>query len=371
MTGRTMTRGGPLHTPQHLLPQLRRVRWAVRLTLVLGVAASVAANVLHARPDPVAQIIAAWPPLALLLTVELISRVPVHRRVLAAARLVATTAIAGIAAWVSYWHMAGVASRYGEQGASPFLLPLSVDGLVIVASVSLVELAGRIRTADTATASATATATATGVGAATTVATDAVTGPPADQPPVASHIAPSVAGSTGPPVDARTASPGGALTDRQAGAGRVIVVEPAEFTAEAVETSAVGQNPARLPPEAVRLDDGHGGPDGPADGARAGVPPSRAPGHRLLGDRPPAEPKTAIAYWHAKDPTLKPGDIAARVGRSRSTVRRVLAELDRADATDPNGADVVGTASNGGRPSEHDVPVNGAASKLAESYLST
>src|SRR4051795_5772276 len=91
-----------------LLPQLRRVRWAVRATLVLGVAASVAANILHAEPNPISQVIAAWPPLALLLTVELISRVPVHRRILAAARLAATTAIAGIAAWVSYWHMAGV-----------------------------------------------------------------------------------------------------------------------------------------------------------------------------------------------------------------------------------------------------------------------
>src|SRR5204863_9188388 len=131
-----------------LLPQLGRVRWAVRATLVLGVAASVAANILHAERNPVSQVIAAWPPLALLLTVELISRVPVHRRSLAIVRLAATTTIAGIAAWVSYWHMAGVAARYGETGASPYLMPLSVDGLVIVASVSLVELAGRIRTAE-------------------------------------------------------------------------------------------------------------------------------------------------------------------------------------------------------------------------------
>jgi hypothetical protein len=114
---------------------------------VLGVAASVAANVLHAQPNPIAQAIAAWPPLALLLTVELISRVPVHRRSLAAVRLAATAGIAAIAAWVSYWHMAGVAARYGENGAAPYLLPLSVDGLVVVASVSLVELAGRIRAA--------------------------------------------------------------------------------------------------------------------------------------------------------------------------------------------------------------------------------
>jgi len=114
------------------------------------VAASVAANILHAEPNPVSQMIAAWPPLALLLTVELISRVPVHRRSLAMVRLFATTAIAGIAAWVSYWHMAGVAARYGETGASPYLMPLSVDGLVIVASVCLVELAGRIRLAEEA-----------------------------------------------------------------------------------------------------------------------------------------------------------------------------------------------------------------------------
>ena len=117
--------------------------------LLLGVAASVTANVLHARANPVAQAIAAWPPIALLLTVELISRVPVHRPTLATVRLLSTATIAGIAAWVSYWHMAGVAARYGETGASAYLLPLSVDGLVVVASVSLVELAGRLHAAGT------------------------------------------------------------------------------------------------------------------------------------------------------------------------------------------------------------------------------
>jgi hypothetical protein len=127
------------------LPQLKRVRWAVRATLFLGVAASVAANVLHANPNPISQTISAWPPLALLLTVELTSRIPMHRRALAALRVVATAAIAGIAAWVSYWHMQDVAARYGETQTSAYLLPVSVDGLIVVASVSLVELAGRIR----------------------------------------------------------------------------------------------------------------------------------------------------------------------------------------------------------------------------------
>lgn len=129
------------------LARLHRVRWAVRGALTLGVAASVAGNVLAADGTIVSQVIAAWSPLALLITVELISRVPVHRRLLAAVRWLATATIAGIAAWVSYWHMVGVAVRYGETGASPYLLPLSVDGLVVVASVCLVELGGRIRAA--------------------------------------------------------------------------------------------------------------------------------------------------------------------------------------------------------------------------------
>ena len=132
------------------LDQLRRIRWAVRAALTLGVAASVAANVLHAEPTLVGRAIAAWPPLALLLTIELISRVPVHRPALARVRWLATAAISGIAAWVSYWHMVDVAMRYGESTASAHLIPLSVDGLVVVASVCLVELAGHLRAATAA-----------------------------------------------------------------------------------------------------------------------------------------------------------------------------------------------------------------------------
>ncbi|WP_328366608.1 DUF2637 domain-containing protein [Micromonospora zamorensis] len=125
--------------------QLQRMQWAVRATLTLGVAASVTANVLHAHTNPISQAIAAWPPLALLITVELVTRVPVHRRALGALRVIAASAIAAIAAWISYHHMVGVVAEYGETGTVPYLLPLSVDGLIIVASVSLVELAARRR----------------------------------------------------------------------------------------------------------------------------------------------------------------------------------------------------------------------------------
>lgn len=125
--------------------ELKGLRWAVRLVLALGIAASVAANILHAEPNLISRTISAWPPVALLLTIELVSRIPVTRPLLAVVRIVATTAIAGIAAYVSYWHMVGVVGRYGETGTSPFLIPITVDGLIVVASVSLVELAAKLR----------------------------------------------------------------------------------------------------------------------------------------------------------------------------------------------------------------------------------
>jgi hypothetical protein len=127
------------------LHRLKRLGWAVRAVFALGIAASLAGNVLHAENNAISQAIAAWSPLALLLAVELISRIPLRRGAGAVARLAATAVIAGIAAWVSYWHMVGVAVRYGESGASPYLIPFSVDGLIVIASISLVEIGSRIR----------------------------------------------------------------------------------------------------------------------------------------------------------------------------------------------------------------------------------
>lgn len=118
----------------------RRLVWGVRGAFTLGAVASLAANILHADDNGVSRTIAGWPPVALVLAVELISRIPVQRRWLAAVRLVATATLAGIAAWVSYWHMVEVIHQYGETGSAPYLIPLSVDGLMVVASVCLVEI---------------------------------------------------------------------------------------------------------------------------------------------------------------------------------------------------------------------------------------
>lgn len=127
---------------------LTNLRWLLRFVLILGVVVSIAGNILDAdNGHPVSQAIKAWSPLALLIVIECISLVPVYTTMLVIARRCATTGIALIAAWVSYWHMVSVCVKYGENGGSEYLIPLSVDGLVVVATICLVEISGQINAA--------------------------------------------------------------------------------------------------------------------------------------------------------------------------------------------------------------------------------
>jgi hypothetical protein len=52
----------------------RRVRWSARMAFAVGVAASVAANIAAAEPSLGARIVAAWPAVALLLVVEMLTK---------------------------------------------------------------------------------------------------------------------------------------------------------------------------------------------------------------------------------------------------------------------------------------------------------
>lgn len=123
---------------------LRRPRAIVRAIVVVGVTASIAANVLGAE-DLIAAGIAGWPPVALLLSLEVLTRVPASKRLGAFGRVIATIGVAFAAGWLSYWHMAATVSQHGETGGSQYIWPLSVDGLMTIAAIALVELGARIR----------------------------------------------------------------------------------------------------------------------------------------------------------------------------------------------------------------------------------
>jgi hypothetical protein len=55
------------------------------------------------------------------------------------ARRVSAAAVAGIAAWSSWSHMVHVALRFGERAEVAYVLPVSVDGMLVVASTAMVE----------------------------------------------------------------------------------------------------------------------------------------------------------------------------------------------------------------------------------------
>ncbi|PRX25549.1 uncharacterized protein DUF2637 [Actinoplanes italicus] len=123
--------------------------WVVAWTaMVIGIAASLAANVAHATPTVAGRTIAGWAPVALLLVVEVLAHTPRPRFwVLAWARYLGTAIVAGVAATASYRHMRGLALQAGEDWLTASTLPLSADGLILVASVSLMALAYERRAA--------------------------------------------------------------------------------------------------------------------------------------------------------------------------------------------------------------------------------
>ncbi|MEZ5412058.1 MAG: DUF2637 domain-containing protein [Acidimicrobiales bacterium] len=115
-------------------------RHGARAALALGLVASLAGNVIAAHPTALGRLVAAWPPLALLVAIELVTRIPTRGGTLSAVRLSSAGLLVVIAAWVSYWHLVELARAAGEGGIAAHILPLSVDGLVAVASVCLREL---------------------------------------------------------------------------------------------------------------------------------------------------------------------------------------------------------------------------------------
>jgi hypothetical protein len=119
----------------------RFVPW---VAFISGAVVSVGANVLHAAEAAPGQldagriVAAGWAPVALLLVAEMVTRTrqagPWWVR---GARVLGTVIVAGVAAVVSYTHMHELLIAYGQTDTVATLLPLSVDGLVLVASVAL------------------------------------------------------------------------------------------------------------------------------------------------------------------------------------------------------------------------------------------
>lgn len=119
----------------------RVIAW---LSFLLGIGVSIAGNIGHAASDgmkPGEWAGAAFWPLALMLTIEILTRVrwqPERRWTIA--RFAALLLVALVAAVLSYRHLAGLMTYWGEDWANAHLGPLAVDGLMLIAATALLSI---------------------------------------------------------------------------------------------------------------------------------------------------------------------------------------------------------------------------------------
>lgn len=131
---------------QAQLNKLNRVKLWCRILVVLTIGVSVWANVLHAQTTPASILISALPPLIVLGGFEIISRVPMREKakwLVRFARPAAAIGISGIGAYLSYRHQNDAFHRYADVDTAR-LLPIAIDGLMMIASISLIELSHHI-----------------------------------------------------------------------------------------------------------------------------------------------------------------------------------------------------------------------------------
>ena len=297
--------------------------WAY-LGIVLGAVVSVAANVAHSyvrppdispdtpaalawTPETGAVLGATFWPIALLITTEIMIRTswPPGRAWLLL-RFVGLLPVAGVAGVVSYLHLHGLLQHYHEAPLTCLIAPLSVDGLMVMASSALLAsntatTAAHDRTAVTAPGKTTDDGAAAGHGGTADTqppvrAVDRVTGPNADSPAIAPDGL-CEACRTRPATTAWSRPPAG---------------QPLQLCDHCIPGPHQHAPSPATDPDVVTGEEGDTTPLGAA--GRTARPRERqtstaAAALRLLG----------------QEPALTTADIARRLGVSSRTVRRHLA----------------------------------------------
>lgn len=216
------------------------------------------------------------------------------------ARNLSTAAVASIAAWSSWSHMVHVALRFGERPEVAYVLPISVDGMLIVASTVMVDdqrtgrpvrWSARIAFLAGVTASVAANITA----AQPTLGARIV----AAWPAVALLLVVEILSRTRPGGDGEAAG------------------SPVSAAARKKQVAVVSHVPLASAPT-----------ENPPAKLRKGPPRSRTSGRQRRGDGRTAE---ALAHLRAEEPHASVADIAARLGVTTRHVRRLLSASPKPD----------------------------------------
>ncbi len=113
-------------------------------SFLLGIVVSVLGNIAHATSDawtPAEVIGSGFWPLALMLSVEILTRVRwVSGKAWTLARFAGLVLVAVVAFVLSYRHLAGLMTGWGEDTLNAHLGPLAVDGLMLLAATALLSI---------------------------------------------------------------------------------------------------------------------------------------------------------------------------------------------------------------------------------------
>lgn len=134
------------------LREFRRLWIFVTVVTVLLVAATVTLNVMHAPGGIVAHSIGGSAPVFMFICVEFIARIPATSRWLATGRVGATVVVAGIAFSISWQQQVNFMSSVGYIGWTVYAYPVMIDGVMLVAVLSLVEVTRKVRSVRSALA---------------------------------------------------------------------------------------------------------------------------------------------------------------------------------------------------------------------------
>ena len=127
------------------LKHYRRLWIFVTVVTVLLISITVTLNVMHAPPSWGARLIGGTPPVFVFFCIELISRIPATSKVLMYGRIASTIVVTGFSFAISYQQQVEFIHALGFVGWVANIYPIIIDGVMVVAALSLVEVTRKVR----------------------------------------------------------------------------------------------------------------------------------------------------------------------------------------------------------------------------------